>query len=386
MFEFDLIKKSSKARAWTFKTPHWEIKTPVFMPVWTKATVKWMTNDDIKEMWADIILANTYHLYMRPGDELVADFWWLHDFMNHNMPMLTDSWGFQVFSLWQGKWENMWVKITENWVQFRNHIDGSKHFFTPEKSMDIQANLWADIIMVFDECAPWKSNHKYAKEAMERTHRWAERSIKRWEENNKKRVEKWLHEQAIFPIVQWVTYKDLRLESAKFISNLDTKWIAIWGLSVWEAKKDMYEMLDLMDENLPENKPRYLMWIWTPEDIVEAVARWIDMFDCVLPTRLWRHWSAFWTYWRINIKSEKYKFDKSPLDEECDCKVCRNYTKWYLRHLVSEKEMLWSMLISYHNLYFLIKTANDCRNAVLEDRFEEYRKEFWSKMDKKYKK
>jgi len=378
MFEFNLLNKDGEARAWTFKTPHWEIKTPIFMPVWTKASVKWIQNEELDEMWANIILANTYHMYLTPWDEIVKEFWWLHEFMNVDLPILTDSWWFQVFSLWKA-----WLtKVTEEWVHFRSHSDGSKHFFTPEKSMDIQSNLWADIIMAFDECAPWESTKQYAKQAMERTHRWAEKCVKRVEENNERRKKEWKHEQALFPIVQWVVYDDLRRQSAEFIWNLWTKWVAIWGLSVWESKEDMMRTLDVVNPILPQDKPRYLMWVWTPEDLIEAIARWVDMFDCVLPTRLWRHGMVFWTNWRIRIKNEKYKLDKSPLDNECSCKVCKNYTKWYLRHLIKENEMVWASLLSYHNLYFLIDLTQKARQAILENRFEEFRKDFWDKQEK----
>ncbi len=383
MFEFKLENTDKDARAWEFFTEHGSFKTPIFMPVWTKATVKWISKEDLDEMWAEIILNNTYHLYLRPGDEVVKDFWWAHKFQNYNKPILTDSGWFQVFSLWQTWWEwsfknnESLVKITEEWVHFRSFIDGSKHYFDAENVMDIQSNIWADIIMAFDECAPWKSTKEYARAAMERTHRWAERCIKRWKENNEKREKDWLYKQALFPIVQWVTYDDLRKESAEYISKLDTPWVAIWWLSVWEPKKDMYRVLDTIKDILPKNKPRYLMWVWTPEDLIEWIYRWVDMFDCVLPTRLWRHWVAFSFKWNIKIKNLKYKLDKSPLDENCDCKVCKNYTKWYLRHLIAEWEMYWMSLLSYHNLYFLINLGKKAREAILKNQFEKFREDFW---------
>jgi len=384
MFKFNLQNTDWYARAGTFSTPHGEIETPIFMPVGTKATVKWITNEDLEEMWSGIILNNTYHLYLRPGDEIVKHFGGAHKFMNYNKPLLTDSWWFQVFSLWQtSTWwyknKESLVKITEDWVHFKSFIDGSKHFFTPEKVMDIQSNIWADIIMAFDECAPWESTHEYAKAAMNRTHRWAIRSLEQVQKNNILRKKEGLYEQSLFPIVQWVTYDDLRKESAGFIWKLDTHWVAIWGLSVWESKEDMYRVLDIMKDALPENKPRYLMWVWTPEDVIEWIYRWIDMFDCVLPTRLWRHWVAFWTYWNIKIKNLKHKLDTSPLDDICKCKVCKNYSRWYLRHLILENELLWMHLMSYHNLHFLIHLAKNARKAILENSFEEYRKNFWSK-------
>lgn len=387
MFEFKLENTSWFARAWEFTTSHWKIQTPIFMPVWTKASVKWISVEELDEMWAEIILNNTYHLYLRPWDEIVKHFGWAHNFMNYKKPILTDSWWFQVFSLGQTwkKWfknNESLVKITEDWVHFRSFIDGSKHFFNAENVMDIQSNIGADIIMAFDECAPWDSDYKYAKAAMDRTHRWAERCVKKWKENNEERKKSWLYPQALFPIIQWVIFDDLRKDSAKFISNLDTPWIAIWWLSVWESKEDMYRILDIMKENLPENKPRYLMWVWTPEDLIEWISRWIDMFDCVLPTRLWRHWVAFSTIWNIKLTNKKWQLSKESLDEFCNCKVCKNYTKWYLRHLIQEKEMLWMQLLSYHNLYFLINICKQARIAILENRFEEFRKEFWEKLNK----
>lgn len=388
MFEFKLEKSENYARAWILKTPHGNIETPIFMPVWTKATVKWIHREELEEMWAQIILANTYHLYLRPGDELVAKMWWVHWFANVSMPILTDSGWFQVFSLWQTSWawyknKESLVKITEDGVHFRSYIDWSKHFFTPEKVMDIESNLWADIIMAFDECAPWDSTYEYAKAAMNRTHRWAERSLAQVEKNNEIRLEKWLHMQALFPIVQWVIYDDLRRESARFIWNLPTVWVAIGWLSVWESKEDMYRILDIMKEELPEEKPRYLMWVWTPEDLIEWIARWVDMFDCVLPTRLGRHAVAFSTHWNIKIKNLKYREDASRLDSECDCKVCKNYTKSYLRHLLIEEEMLWMQLLSYHNLYFLINLSKKARASILEGKFDKFREDFREKLKNK---
>jgi queuine tRNA-ribosyltransferase len=387
MFEFKLENIDWQARAWEFFTEHWSFKTPIFMPVGTKASVKWISKEDLDEMWAEIILNNTYHLFLRPWDEVLKYFWWAHKFQNYNKPILTDSWWFQVFSLWQvgEKWfknSESLVKVTEDWVHFRSVIDWSKHFFNAENVMDIQSNIWADIIMAFDECSDWNSNYEYAKSAMERTHRWAERCVKKWKENNEKRKQNWEYLQALFPIVQWVIYDDLRSESAEFIWNLDTPWVAIWWLSVGESKEDMYRILDILKNKLPKNKPRYLMWVWTPEDLIEWIYRWIDMFDCVLPTRLWRHWVAFSSTWNIKLKNEKYKLDKSPIDDECNCKVCKNYSKWYLRHLIIENEMEWMKLLSYHNLYFLINLAKKARNAILENKYEDFRSKFREKYPK----
>jgi len=387
MFEFKLENTDWYARAWEFFTAHWSIKTPIFMPVWTKSSVKGIHPEELDEMWAEIILNNTYHLYLKPWDEIVKHFWWAHKFMNYNKPILTDSGGFQVFSLWQ-TWKTWFknsdslVKITEDWVHFRSFIDWSKHYFDAEKVMDIQSNIWADIIMAFDECAPWKSGKDYARAAMERTHRWAERCVKKWKENNIEREKNWYHKQALFPIVQWVIFDDLRKESAEFIWKLVTPWIAIWWLSVWESKKDMYRILDVLKDNLPLNKPRYLMWVGTPEDLIEWIYRWIDMFDCVLPTRLWRHWVAFSSVWNIKITNKKWELSKDPLDEACECKVCKNYTKWYLRHLIQEWEMLWMQLLSYHNLHFLINLWKKARQAILKNKYEEFRNKFWEKYPK----
>jgi len=269
LFKYTLENTDWYARAWEFETSHGNIKTPIFMPVWTKASVKWISKENLDEMWAEIILNNTYHLYLRPWDDIVKHFWWVHKFQNYNKPILTDSWWFQVFSLggWARKDNKPLVKITEEWVHFRSYIDWSKHFFNAENVMDIQSNLWADIIMAFDECAPGTSPHNYAKAAMDRTHRWAVRCVEQWKKNEEIRKKTWLYPQALFPIVQWVTYDDLRAESAKFIWSLDTPWVAIWWLSVWEPKPDMYRILDVVKDILPTNKPRYLMWVWTPEDL-----------------------------------------------------------------------------------------------------------------------
>lgn len=379
MFKFDLHNTDWFARSGTFETPHGKIETPVFMPVGTKATVKGITNEDLDEMGAQIILNNTYHLYLKPGDDVVAHFWGTHKFTKYNKPILTDSGWFQVFSLGKTRDGKSLVKITEDGVHFRSFIDGSKHFFTPEKVMDIQSNIGADIIMAFDECAPGTSDWDYAKAAMERTHRWAKRSLEQVKKNNEIRKKDGRHEQALFPIVQWVIYEDLRKESAEFISSLDTHGLAIWGLSVGESKEDMYRILDVLKTELPENKPRYLMWVWTPEDLVEWIYRWVDMFDCVLPTRLWRHGVGFSHRGNVKITNQKYKLDETPLDPECDCKVCKNFTKGYLRHLVQEKEILGMQMMSYHNLYFLVNLAKKARVAISENKYEEFRNNFWKK-------
>lgn len=376
MFEHKLENTDWYARAGSFTTEHGTIETPIFMPVWTKATVKGISNEDLEEMGAQIILNNTYHLYLRPGSGVVKHFGWAHRFMNYNKPILTDSGWFQVFSLWQTREGKSLVKITEEGVHFRSFIDGSKHYFDAENVMDIQSEIGADIIMAFDECAPGDSTHKYARAAMDRTHRWAERCVKQWKENNIKRARNWEYLQALFPIVQGVVFDDLRRESAQFIWKLDCPGIAIGGLSVWESKEDMYRILDVLKDELPENKPRYLMWVWTPEDLIEAIYRWVDMFDCVLPTRIGRHGMAFSHTGNIRIKNEKYKLDTNPLDSKCWCKVCKNFSRGYLRHLINEWEMLWMQMLSYHNLYFLINLCREAREAIKEGKYEQYREDF----------
>lgn len=383
MFNFTLENTDGFARSWIIETSHGKIETPIFMPVWTKATVKGISHENLDEMGAQIILNNTYHLYLRPGDKVVKHFGGAHSFQNYHRPLLTDSGWFQVFSLGQTReWESL-VKITEDGVHFRSYIDGSKHYFTPEKVMDIQSNIGADIIMAFDECAPWGSSRSYARAAMERTHRWAMRSKNQWLKNNDLRKESWLHEQALFGIVQGVIYDDLRKESAKFIRELDTPGISIWGLSVGESKEDMYRILDIMKHELPENKPRYLMGVGTPEDLIEWIYRGIDMFDCVLPTRIGRHGRAFSTYGNLNIKNEKHKLSDEKLDAECSCKVCKKFSRGYLRHLIWENEMYGMSLLSYHNLYFLLELTRKARRAIQAWSYQSLRKEFWSKYSEK---
>ncbi len=390
MFSFDLQHTDWFARTGEITTAHGTIQTPIFMPVGTKATVKWISREDLDEMGAQIILNNTYHLYLRPWDEVVQQFGWAHDFQNYHKPILTDSGGFQVFSLGKNShpgvsrtpgWTPL-VKISEDGVEFRSYIDGSKHYFSPERVMDIQSHIWADIIMAFDECAPGDSSKTYARAAMERTHRWAERSKQQWLKNNAHRKQEWLHEQALFGIVQWVIYDDLRRESAKYIRELDTPGISIGGLSVWESKQDMYRILDIMAEELPAHKPRYLMGVGTPEDLIEGIYRWVDMFDCVLPTRIGRHGTAFGTHGNIKIKNEQYKLSDAPLDSECQCKTCTQYSQWYLRHLITENEMLGMSLLSYHNLFFLLELTRQARKAISEKSYEAFRKQFWEKYQK----
>ena len=379
MFKYTLQNTDGNARTGEIETSHGTIQTPVFMPVGTKATVKWISREDLDEMWAEIILNNTYHLYLRPWDDVVKHFGGAHSFQNYHKPILTDSGGFQVFSLGRTReWDSL-VNITEDGVHFRSYLDGSKHFFTPERVMDIQSNIGADIIMAFDECAPGESSVEYARAAMNRTHRWAERSKAQWLENNKLRRENGQHEQALFGIVQWVVYDDLRRESAEFIKNLDTPGISIGGLSVGESKEDMYRTLDIMAEVLPTEKPRYLMGVGTPEDLVEGIFRWVDMFDCVLPTRIGRHGTVFTSYGNLKIKNEKHKFSDLKIDDTCTCKVCLNYSRWYLRHLITENEIYGMSLLSYHNLYFLIELTKNARKAIELWEYSKFRDAFWER-------
>jgi queuine tRNA-ribosyltransferase len=354
MFEFTVTAKNNRARTGMFTTPHGTLQTPVFAPVGTQATVKALTPAQVADLGATLVLSNTYHLYLRPGDDLVAEMGGLHRFMRWPNPMLTDSGGFQVFSLSQTR------KVDEDGVTFKSHIDGSEHRFTPEKSIRIQENLGADIIMAFDECAD-PNDHAYIKDAMERTHRWAERSLKA-----KRRAD-----QALFGIVQGGIDPDLRAASAEFISSLDMPGIAIGGLSVGETKDEMHAMLDVVTPLLPENKPRYLMGVGTPEDIINGIARGIDIFDCVLPTRLARHHAAFSSEGRLNMMNATFARDECPIDETCDCYACQSFTRAYIRHLIVAKELLAGTLLSIHNLRALIRLIEDIRRYIEEGTFEE---------------
>ncbi len=364
-FSFEVIKTDPEtgARAGIFHTPHGDIETPVYMSVGTQATVKGVLPRDLKEAGSQIILANTYHLYMRPGHELVRAAGGLHKFMNWDRPILTDSGGFQVFSL--AKLND----IRDEGVWFRSHIDGSKHFFTPEKVMEIENALGADIIMQFDECSEYGVDYKYAEGALERTVRWLERCAKAHKNEN----------QALFPIVQGNFYKDLRLASVEAAKPFAKYGLGIGGLSVGEPKPLMYEMLDAMQPVLPTNVPRYLMGVGSPDCLIEGVMRGIDMFDCVLATRVARNGTALTSRGKVVVRNAVYKEDFTPLDEECDCYCCKNYTKAYLRHLVNAGEMLSSMLLSLHNITFLNKLMKGLRRAILEGGLKEFREEFYAK-------
>ena len=361
---YELIKKDSrtKARRGRVNTPHGPIETPVFMPVGTAGTVKAMKPEEVRDMGAQIILGNTYHLYLRPGHEVVKAAGGLHKFMNWERAILTDSGGFQVFSLGAMR------KISEEGVEFRSHIDGSKHMLSPEKSMEIQNALGSDIMMAFDECAPYPADRNYVKNSLERTTKW----LKRCKEYHKN-----TEQQSLFGIMQGGMYKDLRKQSAEEIVELDLPGYAIGGLSVGEPKEIMYEVMDDCVDYLPADKPRYLMGVGSPDCLFEGVERGIDMFDCVLPTRIARHGMAMTSQGRVNIKNAKYERDFTPLDPNCDCYTCRNYSKAYLRHLFKSDEILSSMLMTTHNLHFLVNTMAGIRKAIEEDRFLEYKKEFY---------
>lgn len=353
MFEFTITARDHRARTGVFTTPHGKLLTPVFAPVGTQATVKTLTPQHLKEIGASLVLSNTYHLYLRPGDQLVADMGGLHNFMQWQGPILTDSGGFQVFSLAQTR------KIDDEGVTFKSHIDGSMHRFTPERSIAIQENLGADIIMAFDECSD-PHDYAYSRAAMERTHRWAERSLQA----------KTRSDQALFGIVQGGIQPDLRAESAAFIASLDTPGIAIGGLSVGETKEEMYNTLDVVTPRLPENKPRYLMGVGTPEDLIHGVARGIDIFDCVLPTRLARHHAAFSPEGRLNLMNATFSRDERPVDSTCDCYTCRTFSRAYIRHLIVAKELLAGTLISIHNLRALIRLMEEMRGYIQAGTFE----------------
>ncbi len=364
---YELIKKDSKtgARRGRIHTPHGIIETPVFMPVGTQATVKTMTPKELKEdIKAKIILSNTYHLYLRPGDQLVAEAGGLHKFMNWDGAILTDSGGFQVFSLGDLR------KITEEGVEFRSHLDGSKHFISPEKSMSIQNNLGSDIMMAFDECVKYPADYEYTRKSMERTTRWAKRC---------KEAHKNPDRQGLFGIVQGGMYKDLREISAKQLVELDFPGYAVGGLSVGEPADLMYDILASTTPFLPENKPRYLMGVGTPDYLIEAVMRGIDMCDCVLPTRIARNGTALTSQGKIVVRNATYERDWTSLDPECDCYTCKNFTKAYIRHLIKCDEILGARLLSIHNLRFLVRLMENVRTAIEEDRMLEFREEFYQK-------
>ncbi|MCI1274172.1 MAG: tRNA guanosine(34) transglycosylase Tgt [Clostridiaceae bacterium] len=362
-FSFELLKKSDKtnARAGLFKTPHGEIKTPIFMPVGTNSSVKTLTSDQIRATGAQIILSNSYHLYLRAGTKLIKQFGGIHKWMNWDKPVLTDSGGFQVFSLANLR------KITEDGVEFQDPKDGKKHFISPEKSMEIQEDIGADIVMAFDECAPYPCEYDTAKAAMERTHRWLDRCVKA--KKNPK--------QALFPIVQGAFFDDLRKESARVISGYDATGYAIGGVSVGEPDDIKNHFVELTAPLLPENKPRYLMGVGTPEDLLDGIKNGIDMFDCVLPTRNARHGSFFTWEGKKNIKNKQFYDDDRPLDERCNCYSCKNHTRAYIRHLFKCQEGTAMTLLSIHNIQFMVEFSQKCREHILDGTFEDFYNEYY---------
>ena len=365
-FEFKEKCKSSQcfARIGELKTPHGVIETPVFMPVGTQATVKAVEPRELTgDVYAQIILSNTYHLYLRPTADLIARAGGLHKFMNWNKPILTDSGGFQVFSL------SDLNKITENGVHFKSHLDGSAHFFTPEKSIEVQNKLGSDIVMAFDECSTYGVDYDYAKKALNRTQKWLERCFKA--QKNPK--------QLLFPIVQGNFFADLRLKALKDALPYAGAGFSIGGLSVGEPKPKMYEMLDVLAPHYPADKARYLMGVGSPDCIIEGVIRGIDMFDCVLPTRIARNGTAFTSTGKVVVKNGKYKEDFTTLDSECDCYCCRNFTKAYLRHLFNTDEILGAQLLSIHNLRYLTHLTELIKDAIRADRLLEFREEYLKK-------
>jgi queuine tRNA-ribosyltransferase len=363
---FELIKtcKQTGARLGVIHTPHGSFETPMFMPVGTLATVKTLSPEELKEMGAGIILSNTYHLWLRPGHEIVKEAGGLHSFMNWDRGILTDSGGFQVFSL------SDFRKIEEEGVYFRNHLNGDKLFLSPEKAIEIQNALGSDIIMAFDECPPYPATYEYMKQSVERTSRWAERCLK---------AHKRPDAQGLFGIVQGGEFEDLRRQSAQDLVSLDFPGYAVGGLSVGEPKEVMNRVLEFTTPLLPANKPRYLMGVGSPDSLIDGAIRGIDMFDCVLPTRIGRNGTVMTSQGRVVIKNAQYARDFSPLDPNCDCYTCRNYTRAYIRHLIKCDETFGIRLTSYHNVYFLIKLMEQIRQAIREDRLRDFRDEFFER-------
>ncbi|MBO2534836.1 tRNA guanosine(34) transglycosylase Tgt [Rummeliibacillus suwonensis] len=361
---YELIKtdKQTGARLGIVHTPHGSFETPAFMPVGTQATVKTMSPEEVKEMGAGIILSNTYHLWLRPGHEIVREAGGLHKFMNWDRAILTDSGGFQVFSLSDIR------RIEEEGVHFRNHLNGDKLFLSPEKSMEIQNALGSDIMMAFDECPPYPATYEYMKNSVERTSRWAERCLKAHARPE---------DQGLFGIVQGGEFEDLRKQSAKDLVSLDFPGYAIGGLSVGEPKEIMNRMLEFTTPLLPNDKPRYLMGVGSPDSLIDGAIRGIDMFDCVLPTRIARNGTCMTSQGRLVVKNAKYARDFGPLDPNCDCYTCQNYSRAYIRHLIKADETFGIRLTSYHNLYFLQDLMRQVRLAIRQDRLGDFREEFF---------
>ncbi len=363
-YELKKICRQSGARLGVLHTPHGDVETPVFMPVGTQASVKGISPDELRAMDAGIILSNTYHLYLRPGHELVREAGGLHGFMNWDRAILTDSGGFQIFSL------STLRRITEEGVYFNSHLDGSKHFISPEKAMEIENALGADIIMAFDECAPYPSTYEYTKKSMYMTTRWAERCLRAHENTEK---------QSLFGIVQGGMYADLRKISARDLVSMDFPGYAIGGLSVGEPAPLMYEMLEETVPELPENKARYLMGVGTPDYLIEGAIRGIDMFDCVLPTRIGRNGTCMTSHGKVIVRDAAYAKDFRPVDPECACPACANHTRAYMRHLIKAGEMYGLRLATLHNLHFLINLMKQIRCAILNDSLLDFRRDFYEK-------
>lgn len=360
-YELKHVCKATGARYGILHTPHGDVETPMFMPVGTAATVKGISPEELKAMNAGVVLSNTYHLWLRPGEDIVAKAGGLHRFMNYDGPILTDSGGFQVFSLGKTR------QIKEEGVYFKSILDGKSLFLSPEKAIHIQNKLGADIIMSLDECAPYPCTHEYMEDSVERTLRWAKRG---------KEAHQNTENQALFGIVQGGAYTDLREHCAKELVKMDFPGYSIGGTSVGEPKDVMYQMIDDAIRFLPEDKPRYLMGVGNPIDLIEGAIRGVDMFDCVLPTRVARHGALMTSYGRVNINNEKYKEDFTPLDPNCDCYTCTHYTKAYLRHLHKADELFGKRLLSIHNVRFLLKLAEDIRDAIRHDRLDKFKEEF----------
>lgn len=367
---FKIIKSSenTRARAGILQTSHGKIETPIFMPVGTVGSVKAVTVEDLNDVKAQIILGNTYHLYLRPGTEVIETFSGLHDFIRWDKPILTDSGGFQFFSLAK------LTKRTEEGVSFQSHLDGSRHMFSPEKAVEIQNKLNSDIMMCLDECLAYPADHESTKESLDLTTRWAQRCYDYWRDETG-------FNNHLFGIVQGGMYEDLRKESAQALSEIDFPGFAIGGLSVGEPKDLMLEMADITIPNLPFNKPKYIMGVGTPEDLVELVNLGADMFDCVMPSRNARNGKLFTSFGSINLPNASHRFDKGPIDPECDCYTCRNYSRAYLRHLYKSKELLVYRLNTIHNLHYYLKLMEDIRNAIKNDNFVEFRKDFYAKRE-----
>jgi queuine tRNA-ribosyltransferase len=363
--EIKHICKQTGARYGILHTPHGSVETPMFMPVGTLASVKYISPEELYEIEAGIILANTYHLWIRPGVDVVANAGGVHKFMNYKGPMLTDSGGFQVFSLSEKR------KISEDGVTFKNHLSGEKMFMSPEIAIDLQNKIGADVIMSFDECPAYPSTHEYMSESVERTLRWAKRG--QLKHSNKK--------QALFGIVQGGEYEDLRAHCAKELVKMNFDGYSIGGTSVGESKEVLYKMIDYSIKHLPQDKPRYLMGVGSYDAIIMGVEKGVDMFDCVLPTRIARHGALMTSEGRINIRDKKYEYDLTAVDPKCDCYTCKNYSKSYLRHLYKSEEGLGKRLLSIHNLRFLINLTKQIRLAIQEDRFGDFKKEYFEKFD-----